>query len=217
MYTSTGCSPADSENRLRILCFAGFAVKDCAHSGINFFADGEPDIRISIERRVLVLQALLRGAKDLGSLTCAAHYAQLSALLCFPGGTALEISNQYFLRSYDAWPGNTDDELVPSDPWPVLKGLAVRTLNPPNSTLCKSVPLLYLEAQSHQGLTWLGLRLKYLPDMFSYREASNLLKLCVVCNAGGCKGPAHCVRSRHQAGPEGTAAPGGPQIQVFLE
>jgi hypothetical protein len=51
---------------------------------------------------------------------CAAHYAELAALLHFPGDTADELSSDCFARPYDKWPCDTADELVQKDPWPLL-------------------------------------------------------------------------------------------------
>ena len=73
------------------------------------------------------MQALLQGAKELGSITCAAHYAQLASLLSFPGDTAPEICSDYFAVPYLEWPCDTADEVVQGDPWPLLSYPAGRT------------------------------------------------------------------------------------------
>ena len=68
-----------------------------------------------------VTQALLQGAKELSSLTCAAHYAELAAVLHFPEGAAAELAGDCFGRPYDMWPYDTADEMIERDPWPLLK------------------------------------------------------------------------------------------------
>lgn len=66
------------------------------------------------------MQALLQGAKECDSLTCAAHYAELAAALHFPDTAARELSSDTFARAYDQWPHDTADEVVEKDPWLLL-------------------------------------------------------------------------------------------------
>lgn len=71
-------------------------------------------------KKVLRVQVLLRGAKELGSLTCAAHYAQLTAGLCFPGTAAQELSSDLFSLRLDQFPIDATESVILNDPWPLL-------------------------------------------------------------------------------------------------
>ena len=83
---------------------------------------GSPPIFLAADVEVAVpMQALLQGAKEQDSLTCAAHYAELAAVLHFPDTSAKELSSDCFVRAYKLWPFDTADEVVEDDPWPLLK------------------------------------------------------------------------------------------------
>lgn len=56
----------------------------------------------------------------MGSLTCAAHYAQLASGLCYPGTAAQELSSGLFSLPFDQFLVNATENILLNDPWPLL-------------------------------------------------------------------------------------------------
>ena len=79
------------------------------------------------------MQAFLQGAKELDSLTCAAHYAQLAVILQLPGDAGPELASDYFARPYNQWLADTADKVVSQDPWPLI----TYPVGKPDSEVCR--------------------------------------------------------------------------------